>query len=1385
MSAKQVIGVTLQTDGEKQFKQNISDCNKALKTMRSEMDLVKEKTAGQANSLDSLRQKHSVLEKTLDKYKEKQSEIRKGLVESEDTHNKLGKALEEHKKKLSDAEKELEKMKNSTSASNDEIEKQEKYVESLKKELQQGEEAYRATGNKVEDWQRQLNTAEAQVIKATRAVEENNDLIREAEQASDGCAKSIDEYGKKTSDTTQRISEMDTVLKRFASLEAMERLFDKASQAAQKLGQSAYDAALELDEGYDTIITKTGATGEALDSMKGIADNIFGSMPAEMADVGSAVGEVNTRFKLTGDALEDTSRIFLQFAQINDTDVSDSVDQTDRIMKIFGVDASDTAEVLGLFTKVGQDTGMAMDTLMGTLDSNGATFQELGFGLEQSATMLAEFEKNGVDTSGVLTALRKGVVNASKEGKSANTMLKEASAAIKNAETDTEALQIATEYFGTKGAVVMAEGIRSGRISLDEASESMSQYGDVVSRTFEETLDPWDQAKVAMNNLKVAGSNLAGNALGTLTPAIEKVTDLVKKANEWFNRQDESTQKLIGSVAGIGTAFVMAAPKVLQMVESFKLLQAAQVTVSSATQAGTTAMTASLTAFGPLIATMGLAAAAGGALGLALIAISEHFDNAETPILDFNAHVLDTADAAAKARSAVEESTGMLEATSASAEQTMQEAQTAAELAGVYADELVDLAGKSELTTEEQTKLRGIVQKLDEIYPGFSAKVLDANGNLKVGGDTLKDYVKEMENAAKVKALQSIIEEYTEKIVEAAKTQIEAEHALEDAQNAATEAARKQNDVSDASVDAANRVAEAQKKLDDLYNQGKYGTEEYEAAQIELNNAMHDMQNGMVEVDGVLVNATDSLDVLTDSETVATGEAAKLNEEVEKQKAAVSEAQAEQDAYQAELDELMASMEGNTEAAGENAEAVGAAGEAAEGAAESMDGLGTEADEAAVSLGEAAKTIQEEYQELYDSAYNSLTNQSNLWQEFTMQTEHTTGELQNNLANQSSFYSAWASDLETVWNYAVQSGNTSTMAMVQQLANMGTDGAGHVHDLAVAIANEDYNMVNSFGNTVGSLQSAQADAANILALIEGGMVETADGLVYTTELTGQQITASMDRSGNDMQRKWGSTMQGVSSTTSTNMNSVASNVESGMNSAKNAVDSAGSPLETAADSAFGRVKAKAKLLEWSLGSSGEQAMYNFENGLRARGDSAVFAAESIANNAMNAFNIDGYSAYVWGYNLGVNFGNGIYSTANYVASAAATLANTVAAFLHHSTPDKGPLHDDDKWGGEFGEQFAAGMESQQWAVRSAAEGLASAAAEGMQSDVGRMAYEINATANPPRATEQDPDEERTVIEYRFYLGERDITDLLTQKVIKKVTSIQRNSRVAKGANAYV
>ena len=109
-------------------------------------------------------------------------------------------------------------------------------------------------------------------------------------------------------------------------------------------------AAISLDDGYDTIITKTGAAGEALQELNNVADNIYGSMAVSMDDVGIAVGEVNTRFQLTGDKLQSLSEQFLQFAQINETDLNSSIDSTDAIMNKFQIDASRTSDVLGLFT---------------------------------------------------------------------------------------------------------------------------------------------------------------------------------------------------------------------------------------------------------------------------------------------------------------------------------------------------------------------------------------------------------------------------------------------------------------------------------------------------------------------------------------------------------------------------------------------------------------------------------------------------------------------------------------------------------------------------------------------------------------------------------------------------------------------------------------------------------------------------------------------------------------------------------------------------------------------------------------------------------------------------------------------------------------------------
>lgn len=72
------------------------------------------------------------------------------------------------------------------------------------------------------------------------------------------------------------------------------------------------------------------------------------------------------------------------------------------------------------------------------------------------------FEANGVDAGAALKSLKTAVNNYAKEGLTAREGLDKSIESIKNAETSTESLAIAQNTFGTKGAQVMADGIRSG-----------------------------------------------------------------------------------------------------------------------------------------------------------------------------------------------------------------------------------------------------------------------------------------------------------------------------------------------------------------------------------------------------------------------------------------------------------------------------------------------------------------------------------------------------------------------------------------------------------------------------------------------------------------------------------------------------------------------------------------------------------------------------------------------------------------------------------------------------------------------------------------------------------------------------------------------------------
>lgn len=385
--------------------------------------------------------------------------------------------------------------------------------------------------------------------KLQKAKQHLEDLEKAQKDFGTAAAKTIKEAGAKIEEYGGKASKVG---------ETLTKNVTTPLTAAAAAGVAAFSA---VDEGVDTIVTATGASGEALDGLVASYETIATSIPEELGDVASAVGEVNTRFHTTGEELEGQTTLFLQFAKITGGDVVSSVDSADKVLKTFGKTSDDASGLLGMVAKAAQDTGINAQGLMDDVLANSATFKELNFSLEESVNFMALLDENGVESGVALAGLKKAVVNLTDAGMSESEALQTVIDKIKNAGSETEALTIAQETFGTKGAAEMATAIREGRLSLDDLSASMADYSTVVTDTYNNTMDGVDGATTAANAAKIAMSTLGETISDMLAPIFQHLTQLLIDAKARFDTLDDGQKQAIVTigliVAAIGPALVI------------------------------------------------------------------------------------------------------------------------------------------------------------------------------------------------------------------------------------------------------------------------------------------------------------------------------------------------------------------------------------------------------------------------------------------------------------------------------------------------------------------------------------------------------------------------------------------------------------------------------------------------------------------------------------------------------------------------------------------------------------------------------------------------------------------------------------------------------------
>lgn len=319
-------------------------------------------------------------------------------------------------------------------------------------------------------------------------------------------------------------------------------------------GAASLAAWTEVDSAMDIIVTKTGASGDALDDMQKRAKKIAETIPTSFESAATAVGEVNTRFGVTGDELEKLSTQFIQFAEINGTDVNSSIDSVQKAMAAFNLGAEDAGLVLDALNVAGQATSVSVDALAASLSGNATALQEMGFGIADSITFLSQMDTAGIDSSVVMSGLQKALKNATAEGKTMDEALAEIQASMVGAKSDTEAMQIATELFGSKAGTAIANFVRDGKLDFTSLGETAEAYAGSVEKTYNDTQDPMDQMTVAMNTAKDVGYEIGETMMPLVADALTTVKDVILTLKEKWDSLSPEAQDTIVKAALIAAA---------------------------------------------------------------------------------------------------------------------------------------------------------------------------------------------------------------------------------------------------------------------------------------------------------------------------------------------------------------------------------------------------------------------------------------------------------------------------------------------------------------------------------------------------------------------------------------------------------------------------------------------------------------------------------------------------------------------------------------------------------------------------------------------------------------------------------------------------------------
>lgn len=965
----------------------------------------------------------------------------------------------------SDIQSDLAGALEQASAAAEELAGNEKVSAETKEELQKASEAATAAMQELTAAQEEATAAmENYDAVMTSGTTDMGELEAAAERAQHA-AENLAEANSKASNATEELSKATENASEEAEnaekkgVDAVEGIASALAAAGitamvKEIAQAAYELADAYSEAEKIVVNATGATGEALDGLGQSMLEAYSGNDDSLEDTAGAIGEINTRMGLTGEALSDVTQLFMDYADITGTNAVNSVQNLTKIMNKWNVEASDVESVMDKLAYAGQISGASVDTLSSNLITGAASFQEMGLSLDNTISMLAAFELYGMSGTTAITAMRTAVKNFSADGLDAQTALQQTIEKIANMESAADATALAVETFGSRAGVDMANAIRSGAISVDTLTGSLEAADGTLEKTAEAGESLSEKWQKAQNNISTAFTR-------ALQPTLDKVSsgfaELTNGIGTFLNKHPTVTKAI--TALGIGLGVVVAGIAGVTFVTS--------VAIPAITAFGV----ALNTALGPIgwvaLAITGIVAAGTALVAMMSDAEDETANMTQTTraqyyeLQDLNAeydeacekygenseeasrlkYQLDDLEASFEAnRQTLEEFVAEVDALCESVsevrtgfDEAMQEID--AQETGTYAliQKYEDLATQTDLTAAQQKELEAVTKSLADAFPELADKI-------DVASLSAEEYVAVMKKALADEAEQQRQQEAQEKYVEALKKRAE----------------------------LADELAKAEENL--------RLSEESDANAAFLSDAWFYDKTGWLGMWATQTNEyKDALDELN--------------------------------AANAENEELIAEIEAKWgDLAESESEAADQAISYEEAAAQAYENVRAEIEE-----------LCQKYDEAYQAALESFEGQFGLFDEASMKSEEylnsTVENAQQALDSQLAYWEEYNANLETLTSYGeglTGEARENYEALLAYAQDGSEEAAGLAASMAEAIESGDQAAIEKLSTTVANVKEQQEAAAATTAdwqtnftaqmdAIEKEMQDTVEGMNLDTE----------------------------------------------------------------------------------------------------------------------------------------------------------------------------------------------------------------------------------------------------------------------------------------------